>query len=86
VVIGNPPYIRIQTMKEWAPLEVELYKKQYAAASQGNDDIYVVFVEKGLRLLMEDRRYRRLPQAEQARPVALLQEHGAALARFTFFL
>jgi hypothetical protein len=25
VVIGNPPYIRIQTMKEWAPLEVEIY-------------------------------------------------------------
>src|SRR5207248_2448412 len=26
-VIGNPPYIRIQTMKEWAPLEVEIYKE-----------------------------------------------------------
>jgi hypothetical protein len=25
-VIGNPPYIRIQTMKEWAPLDVEFYK------------------------------------------------------------
>lgn len=50
-VIGNPPYIRIQTMKEWAPLEVELYKQHYVAASQGNYDIYVVFVEKGLSLL-----------------------------------
>ncbi len=26
-VIGNPPYIRIQGMKEWAPIEVEHYKK-----------------------------------------------------------
>ena len=51
VVIGNPPYVRIQAMKEWAPVEVELYKKQYAAASKGNYDIYVVFVEKGLSLL-----------------------------------
>jgi hypothetical protein len=50
-VIGNPPYIRIQTMKEWAPLEVEVYKEKYAAASAGNYDIYVVFVEKGLSLL-----------------------------------
>jgi len=51
VVIGNPPYIRIQTMKEWAPTEVELYKTHYTAASKGNYDIYVVFVERGLSLL-----------------------------------
>lgn len=50
-VIGNPPYIRIQAMKEWAPLEVEFYKKRYIAANKGNYDIYVVFVEKGLNLL-----------------------------------
>jgi hypothetical protein len=50
-VIGNPPYIRIQTMKEWAPQEVEFYKQKFVAASKGNYDIYVVFVEKGLSLL-----------------------------------
>jgi len=50
-VIGNPPYIRIQALKEWAPIEVEFYKKQYAAAKKGNYDIYVVFFEKGLSLL-----------------------------------
>jgi len=50
-VIGNPPYVRIQAMKEWAPLEVEYYKKAYTSASKGNYDIYVVFVEKGLGLL-----------------------------------
>lgn len=50
-VIGNPPYIRIQTMKEWAPLEVEFYKRAFAAAGKGNYDIYVAFVEKGLGLL-----------------------------------
>ena len=50
-VIGNPPYIRIQMMKEWAPVEVEIYKKHYASASKGNYDIYVVFVERGLSLL-----------------------------------
>jgi type I restriction-modification system DNA methylase subunit len=55
-VIGNPPYIRIQTMKEWAPVEVELYKKHYVSASKGNYDIYVVFVERGLGLLSKQGR------------------------------
>jgi len=50
-VIGNPPYIRIQTMKEWAPLEVEIYKEIFRAGSAGNYDIYVVFIEQGLKLL-----------------------------------
>ncbi|MDD3753533.1 MAG: Eco57I restriction-modification methylase domain-containing protein [Methanobacterium sp.] len=53
-VIGNPPYIRIQAMKEWAPKEVEFYKENYQSASKGNYDIYVVFVEKGLELLNEN--------------------------------
>ena len=56
VVIGNPPYIRIQAMKEWSPLEVEFYKQRYAAAGKGNYDIYVVFVEKGLSLLNDQGR------------------------------
>jgi hypothetical protein len=52
-VIGNPPYVRIQHMKEWAPIEVEYYKQHYKSASSGNYDIYVVFVERGLSLLNE---------------------------------
>ena len=50
-MIGNPPYIRIQTMQEWAPQEVEYYKDRYISAGKGNYDIYVVFVERGLGLL-----------------------------------
>ncbi len=50
-VIGNPPYVRIQAMKEWAPVEVEVYKTLYRAAASGNYDIYVVFAEKALKLL-----------------------------------
>ncbi len=51
VVIGNPPYVRIQTLKEWAPVEVEYYKRRYRSAGKGNYDVYVVFVERGLDLL-----------------------------------
>lgn len=50
-IVGNPPYLRIQTMKEWAPLEVEIYKKLFRAGRTGNYDIYVVFIEQGLKLL-----------------------------------
>lgn len=50
-IIGNPPYIRIQTMREWSPEIVGFYKRHYAVAGQGNYDVYLIFVEKGLRLL-----------------------------------
>ncbi|KZL49003.1 restriction endonuclease subunit M [Nodularia spumigena CENA596] len=56
IVIGNPPYIRIQALKEWAALEVEFYKEKYVSANKGNYDIYVIFVEKGLNLLKKDGR------------------------------
>ena len=51
VVVGNPPYIRIQALKEWYPAEVAYYKQGFASGSKGNFDIYVLFVERGLELL-----------------------------------
>ena len=51
VIIGNPPYVRVQTLQEWAPFEAEYYKKRYKAAASGNYDIYVCFVERGLEVL-----------------------------------
>jgi hypothetical protein len=50
-VIGNPPYIRIQTMKDTQPESVTYFGRQYKSAAKGNYDIYVVFVEKALSLL-----------------------------------
>ncbi len=50
-VMGNPPYVRIQLMQETSPDQAAYLKQQYAAAASGNYDIYVVFVERGLRLL-----------------------------------
>ncbi|MGA2064402.1 MAG: N-6 DNA methylase [Thermoguttaceae bacterium] len=50
-VVGNPPYVCIQAMKEWAPLEVDAYKELFQAGRTGNYDIYVVFIEQGLKLL-----------------------------------
>ena len=47
VVIGNPPYVRIQTLDKD---EVAFYNDHYEAAT-GNYDIYTLFVERGLKLL-----------------------------------
>jgi type I restriction-modification system DNA methylase subunit len=52
-MIGNPPYIRIQTLQETSSIDVDFFKKKYRSASKGNYDIYVIFVEKGLALLNE---------------------------------
>ncbi|RLC79174.1 MAG: restriction endonuclease subunit M [Chloroflexi bacterium] len=89
-VIGNPPYVRIQTMKEWAPTEVEFYKQQYAAASKGNYDIYVVFVERALQLLNERGRMgyilpHKFFQAKYGQPLRQLLAEGKHLAEVVHF-
>ena len=47
IVIGNPPYIRIQTLDK---NQVDYFNKEYQAATK-NYDIYALFVERGLSLL-----------------------------------
>jgi len=47
VIVGNPPYIRIQTLPKG---DAAWYNGHYQAAS-GSYDIYVLFVEWALRLL-----------------------------------
>jgi type I restriction-modification system DNA methylase subunit len=51
VVIGNPPYIRIQTLNQTDKTHAAWLKEHYASAAKGNYDLYVVFVERGLQLL-----------------------------------
>jgi len=89
-VIGNPPYIRIQTMKEWVPIEVEVYKQAYKAASSGNYDIYVVFVEKGLSLLNKNGRLgfilpHKFFNAKYGESLRLLISKGKHLAHVVHF-
>ncbi|MBA3883075.1 MAG: Eco57I restriction-modification methylase domain-containing protein [Chthoniobacterales bacterium] len=48
---GNPPYLRIQDLKRIAPADVEWYREHYTAAQKGNYDLYVVFIERALKLL-----------------------------------
>jgi len=89
-VIGNPPYVRIQALKEWAPVEVEFYKQCYTAASKGNYDIYVVFVERVLQLLNERGRMgfilpHKFFQAKYGEPLRKLLAEGQHLGEIVHF-
>jgi fido (protein-threonine AMPylation protein) len=89
-VVGNPPYVRIQTMKEWVPLEVEAYKELFRSASKGNYDIYVLFVEKGLSLLNKTGRLgfilpHKFFQAQYGEPLRGLVARGKHLAEVVHF-
>ena len=89
-IIGNPPYVRIQHMKEWAPVEVEFYKEHYKAASSGNYDIYVVFVEKGLQLLNQRGRLgfilpHKFFNAQYGEPLRALISEGRHLSQIVHF-
>lgn len=56
IVLGNPPYVKLQTLKAVDP-QVAAYlvdnrgDDYYASAQTGNFDLYLPFIEKGLRLL-----------------------------------
>ena len=50
-VVGNPPYVRIQTLNEIDPHSVKYFKGKYISAQKGNYDIYVIFIEKSINLL-----------------------------------
>jgi hypothetical protein len=50
VVVGNPPYLRIQIMKQNNPVHFEMLSKTYEVAFK-NYDISLLFIERGYKLL-----------------------------------
>lgn len=50
IVIANPPYIDSETMERTMPEMRRIYRELYSTAS-GNWDMFIVFIEKGNRLL-----------------------------------
>ncbi|MCK9425078.1 MAG: N-6 DNA methylase [Ignavibacteriaceae bacterium] len=54
IVIGNPPYIKIQNLVENQPKGMlNYFYEHYKSGQDGNYDIYVLFIEKGYSLLNE---------------------------------
>lgn len=50
VVVGNPPYMSSEDMKNFTPSEYRLYPKKYSSAYKQYDK-YFLFIERGLDLL-----------------------------------
>jgi len=50
VVIGNPPYLRVQGIQQTQPEYMPYYREHYQSA-QGNFDLYALFIERGYKLL-----------------------------------
>jgi len=50
VIVGNPPYMATEHMKQFTPSELPLYKKHYLS-SYKQFDKYFLFIERGLNLL-----------------------------------
>ncbi len=56
VIVGNPPYIRIQNMMAYSPEEAAYYQNPaspYSTARQDNFDKYALFIERSLSLTHE---------------------------------
>jgi len=53
IIIGNPPYMKSEDMKNLTPLELPLYKKYYKTAYKQFDK-YFLFIERALNLLSND--------------------------------
>jgi hypothetical protein len=54
IIVGNPPYIRIQNMTGYSPEEAAFYQRPaspYTTARQDNFDKYTLFFERALTLL-----------------------------------
>jgi len=54
VVLGNPPYERIQVLKKKSPAYVSYLDSSGFRAATKNYDLAVIFVEKGVRLLKQN--------------------------------
>ncbi|PHM22804.1 Eco57I restriction-modification methylase domain-containing protein [Xenorhabdus ehlersii] len=53
VIVGNPPYMATEHMKQITPAELPIYKKKYKSAFKQFDK-YFLFVERSMQLLKDN--------------------------------
>ena len=81
-MLGNPPYVKLQNMttgripRSAAYLAAERGEETYASAQTGNFDLYLPFIEQGLRLLRRGGR-----MAYIAPSLWAVNEYGEGLRR-----
>jgi hypothetical protein len=96
-VVGNPPYTRVQLLREFKPEEAKLYEEHYEAAKEGSYDIAMPFVEKALSLLRPPRARepaggrlgyivsRQFCEADSGRPLRRILSSGSHVCTITDF-
>jgi len=53
VIVGNPPYMSTEHMRNFTPLEVPIYKRHFNSAYKQFDK-YFLFIERGVELLRNE--------------------------------
>ena len=53
IVIGNPPYVRVQTLNSNDASMAKAYTNEYSSVIIGNYDLYLLFMSCGLKLINE---------------------------------
>ncbi len=54
LVMGNPPYVRMQVLHNSNPKAISYFKENYQTAQTSYYDLYVLFVEKGYNILKDN--------------------------------
>jgi len=84
IVLGNPPYVSVQTVRALDPdvadyLQADRGDDTYQSARTGNFDLYLPFIEKGLRLLTRGGR-----MGVIAPSLWVINEHGRGLRQLVW--
>ncbi len=53
VIIGGPPFVRVQELYKSDPAKVDNYKCNFRTAKNGQFDLYMLFIEKAIELLAD---------------------------------
>ena len=53
VIIGGPPFVRVQELYKSDPAKVDNYKRNFRTAKNGQFDLYMLFIEKAIELLAD---------------------------------
>ncbi len=53
VVVGNPPYVRLQNIRSGSEDDIKYYETNYQTA-RGRFDLYVLFIEKAMQVLSQN--------------------------------
>ena len=54
IIIGGPPFVRVQELYKSNPDSVTRYKRTFITARTGQFDLYMLFIEKSIRLLVDE--------------------------------